>query len=49
MVALFAVTIVAAVVFRSRRAKGMLDFLLKVAYAYIIVIVGLAIFRVIWG
>lgn len=45
LVAFFAVTLVAAVFFRNARARDTLVFLRKVAWAYIAVIVILAIYR----
>lgn len=42
-----AATIVGAVVFRSQRATGALRFARRVAYAYIIAIVVLAVIRLI--
>ena len=44
-VVLAAATLVAAFVFRSQRARGMIHVLMKVAYAYIIAIFILAAFR----
>ncbi len=38
-------TIVAAYVFRSQRARGMLGVLLRIAYVYIAVVFVLAAFR----
>ena len=45
LVAFFAITAVAAVFFRNTRARGTLRFLRNVAWAYIAVIVLLAIYR----
>lgn len=45
-VVLAVATIIAAVVFRSQRAKGMIHVLLKVAYAYIFAVFLLAAFRI---
>lgn len=43
---LFAVgTVVAAYVFRSRRAKGILGLILQVAYIYIAVIFAVGLYR----
>lgn len=45
LVALVAVTLVAAMVFRNRRARDTLKFMRNVAWAYIAVVVILAIYR----
>lgn len=45
LVAFVAITLVAAVFFRNARARDTLVFLRKVAWAYIAVIVILAIYR----
>lgn len=45
LIAFFAVTVVAAVFFRNSRARDTLKFMRNVAWAYIAVIVGLAIYR----
>jgi multisubunit Na+/H+ antiporter MnhB subunit len=45
VVVFFVVTIVMAVVFRDRRAKGRLRFVAKVGWAYVIAIVALAAWR----
>lgn len=44
-VLLAAATIVAAFVFRSQRARGMLNFLMKAAWAYIIAVFIIAAIR----
>lgn len=49
IVLLVAATIVAAVVFRSQRATGALRFARRMAYAYVIGIVALAVIRLVWG
>jgi hypothetical protein len=46
LVVIAVVTAIAAFIFRSQRARGMYDFVLKLAYAYIIAIIILAVFRV---
>ena len=45
LVTFFVVTIVMAVVFRDRRAKGRLRFLAKVGWGYVIAILVLAAWR----
>lgn len=45
LVTFFVVTIVMAVVFRDRRSKDRLRFILRVGWVYIAVVVGLAIWR----
>lgn len=45
LVAFFAITVVAAVFFRNGRARDTLKFMRNVAWAYIAVIVLLAIYR----
>ncbi|HMO96517.1 MAG TPA: hypothetical protein PKD27_10385 [Tepidiformaceae bacterium] len=45
LVAFFAITLVAAVVFKNARARDTLKFLRNVAWAYITVVVILAIYR----
>ena len=45
VVVFFVVTIVMGVVFRDRRARGRLQFLAKVGWAYVIAIVALAAWR----
>lgn len=45
IIALAAGTAVAAYVFRSRRAQGILGFLLQAAYVYIAVILAVGLWR----
>ena len=45
LVAFFAITVVAAVFFRNSRARDTLKFLRNIAWAYIAVIILLAIYR----
>jgi hypothetical protein len=45
LIVLAVATAIAAYIFRSQRAKGWLRFVLKLAYAYIIAIIILALFR----
>jgi hypothetical protein len=45
IVTFFLVTIVMAVVFRDRRAKDRLRFILKVGWVYVAVVVALAAWR----
>ncbi len=49
VIAFFAVAAVMAVVFRNQRAKDSLKFIRNVAWAYIAVIVGLAVWRLATG
>lgn len=49
IVAFFAVAAVMAVVFRNQRARESLKFVRNVAWAYIAVIVGLAVWRLATG
>jgi hypothetical protein len=49
VIAFFLVTIVIAVVFRDRRARGRIQFLVKVGWAYVIVILVLAAWRMYEG
>jgi len=46
LVTFFVVTIVMAVVFRDQRAKGRIQFLVKLGWAYVIAILVLAAFRI---
>ena len=46
LVAFFVITVVMAVVFRDQRAKGRLQFIAKLGWAYIIAVVLLAVWRV---
>lgn len=48
VIALFAMTVVAAVVFRQRRAWDLLHFLRRAGWAYVLVIVLVAAWRL-WG
>jgi hypothetical protein len=45
----FVVTIVMGVVFRDRRARGRLQFLMKLGWGYVIAIVVLAAWRIYEG
>ena len=45
IVTFFVVTVVMAVLFRDRRSKERLGFILRVGWIYVIVVVGLAIWR----
>jgi len=45
LVAFFAITVVAAVFFRNSRARDTLKFMRNIAWAYIAVIILLAIYR----
>ena len=49
LVAFFAITVVAAVFFRNSRARDTLKFMRNIAWAYIAVIVLLAIYRLWMG
>ena len=46
LVTFFVVTIVMAVVFRDRRARGRIRFLVKLGWAYVIAVVILAAVRI---
>ena len=46
LIGFFAVTIVAAVMFRSTRAKNTLRFIRNVGWAYVAVVIGLALLHV---
>ena len=46
LVTAFVVTIVMAVVFRDRRARGRIRFLVKLGWAYVVAVLILAVVRI---
>ena len=46
LVTAFVVTVVMAVVFRDRRARGRIRFLLKLGWAYVVAVLILAVVRI---